>query len=319
MNDTATIRSESLSVEIVAYGAAIRSIRLSGVEHSLVVGVADLDHYASGNRDYFGATVGRFANRIDHGHLTVDGRNYALARNDPPHHLHGGPTGFSTQKWSFDAIDPHRARLVYRSLDGEENYPGELEAVAEFSVDGEILTIGYSATAAQETVANLASHLYFNLDGGGDVRGHTLEIDAEHYLPTESANLPTGEIASVAGSAFDFKVAKPLAEAPAGLDHNYCLTPEKTGTLRHAATLLGPKSGVRLDLATTEPGLQVYGGHKLDGSFTDLQGAAIASRWAVALEPQLWPDAPNRPTFPSARLRPGETYRHSSTYRFSRG
>ena len=151
------------------------------------------------------------------------------------------------------------------------------------------------------------------------MRDHRLQVDAEDYLPTEAANLPTGEIATVAGTDFDFRAAKSLARAPTGLDHNYCLTPKWTGALRHAATLIGAKRGIRLDLATTEPGLQVYGGHKLDGSFTDLQGAAIASRWAVALEPQLWPDAPNRPTFPSAQLRPGATYRHLSTYRFSRG
>ena len=319
MSDIATIRSDSLAVEIVAYGAAIRSIRLSGVEHSLIVGVADLNHYASGNRDYFGATVGRFANRIGNGHLTIDGQNHQLARNDPPHHLHGGPTGFSTRKWTIEAIEADRVRFAYHSLDGEEHYPGALDAVAEFSVAADALTISYGATTSRETIVNLTSHLYFNLDGGGDVRDHRLQVDAENYLPTEAANLPTGEIAAVAGTDFDFRTARSLAKAPAGLDHNYCLTPQKTGTLRHAATLIGAKSGVRLDLATTEPGLQVYGGHKLDGSFTDLQGATIASRWAVALEPQLWPDAPNRPIFPSARLHQGFAYRHVSTYRFSHG
>ncbi len=317
MIDSATIRSESLAVEVLAYGAAIRSIRLPGVEHSLIVGVADLTHYAAGNRDYFGATVGRFANRIGDGRLKVGGRTYALARNDPPHHLHGGPTGFSARRWDFEAVETDRVRLVYRSPDSEENYPGDLDAIAEFSVDADTLTIGYSATTSQETVANLTSHLYFNLDGGDDVRGHRLQVDAGHYLPTDAANLPTGEIAAVAGTAFDFRAGKPLADAPRGLDHNYCILSEKSGALRHAATLVGQTSGVRLDLATTEPGLQVYGGHKLDGSFTNLQGVAIASHSAVALEPQLWPDAPNRPSFPSAQLLPGSTYRHVSTYRFT--
>ena len=318
MAESATIRSKDLAVEILAHGAAIRSIRLAGIDHSLVVGVADLDHYAHGNRDYFGATVGRFANRIGDGRLTIGGQDHALSRNDPPHHLHGGPTGFSTRPWTFGTIATDRVRLVYRSADGEENYPGALDADAVFSVEDDTLTIAYSATTTRETVANLTSHLYFNLDGGGDVRGHRLQVEAEHYLPTEAANLPTGEIASVAGTQFDFRAERTLADAPAGLDHNYCLTTRKSGALRHAATLFGNTSGVRLDLATTEPGLQVYGGHKLDGRFTDLRGTAIESRGAVALEPQIWPDAPNRSAFPSARLLPGSTYAHISTYRFSR-
>ena len=318
MTDSLTIGAGGLTVEILRRGATIRSIRLAGVDHSLVVGVRDLQHYEDGNRGYFGASVGRFANRIGEGRLDVAGKAHALARNDPPHHLHGGPTGFSTRLWTLAETAADRALLRYTSADGEENYPGTLEATAEFSIaaDG-TLTIAYGATTTAETVVNLTSHLYFNLDGGGDVRGHRLLVHADRYLPTEAANLPTGTIAAVEGTAFDFRRPKSLSEAPDYLDHNFCLTPRKTGVLRQAARLMGAGSGVTLDLHTSEPGLQVYDGHKLDGSAVDLTGNAIASRSAVALEPQLWPDAPNRPDFPSAELLPGDTYRHVSTYRFT--
>ncbi|MEH6721149.1 MAG: aldose epimerase family protein [Aurantimonas endophytica] len=318
MAQTIIIDSGTLSAEIVTAGAAIRALRLAGYDHSLVVGAADLAHYENGNRDYFGATVGRFANRIGAGHLTIDGVDYQLACNDPPNHLHGGPDGFSTRAWTIEAQHPDRVTLVHVSEDGEGGYPGRLTCRATFAVftDGE-LAITYEAETDRATVVNLSSHLYFNLDGSEDVGDHLLQVFADDYLPIDAGTLPDGRILPVEGSGFDFRAPRKLRDAPDLLDHNFCLAGERSASLQPAAILTGPQTGLTMTLQTSEPGLQVYDGSKLDGSVIDLAGRPIRSRAAAALEPQVWPDAPNRPEFPQALLRPGERYRHSSRYRFS--
>lgn len=319
MLESVHIDSGSLSAEIVTTGAAIRSIHLAGVSHSLVLGVRDLGYYQAGNEEYFGATIGRFANRIGAGHLRIDGEVHRLVCNDPPNHLHGGPTGFSARSWAIEERRNESVTLAYVSQDGEEGYPGRVDARATFAVsDAGELTITYEAWTDRPTVVNLPSHLYFNLDGGGDIRDHQLEVAADHYLPIDAGALPDGRILPVAGTGFDFRRARPLGDAPDPLDHNFCLARDTASEPRPAATLASPRGGVRMRLATTEPGLQVYDGAKLDGTVLDLAGRPIGSRAAVALEPQGWPDSPNRPDFPQAILRPGETYRHRSVYRFER-
>ncbi len=317
MRESVPIDSGALSAEIVTTGAAIRSVHLPGISHSLVLGVRDLGYYHAGNDDYFGATIGRFANRIGVGHLEINGDAHRLVCNDPPNHLHGGPTGFSARAWAIEDRQEDSVTLAYVSQDNEEGYPGRVMVRATFAVskDGE-LSIAYAATTDRPTVVNLTSHLYFNLDGGGDIRDHRLDVTADHYLPIDAGALPDGRIMPVAGTAFDFRQAKPLHDAPDPLDHNFCLARDTASEPRPAATLVSPRSGVRMRLATTEPGLQVYDGAKLDGTVLDLSGRPICSRAAVALEPQGWPDSPNRPDFPQAILRPGETYRHRSVYRF---
>ncbi|UIJ71484.1 aldose epimerase family protein [Aurantimonas sp. HBX-1] len=318
MDQTIIIDSGTLSAEIVTAGAAIRALRLAGFDHSLVVGVGDLAHYETGNRDYFGATVGRFANRIGGGQLTIDGALHQLACNDPPNHLHGGPDGFSTRLWSVEARHRDRVTLSYVSEDGEAGYPGRLSCRATFFVspEGE-LSITYEAETDRATVVNLSSHLYFNLDGSEDVGDHLLQVFADDYLPIDEGTLPDGRILTVEGGGFDFRAPRKLRDAPALLDHNYCLAGDRSATLRPAAILTGPETGLSMTLQTSEPGLQVYDGSKLDGSFADLAGRPIRARAAAALEPQVWPDAPNRPDFPQALLRPGEHYRHFSRYRFT--
>lgn len=314
-----TIANGALSAEILGTGAAIRSIRLAGFDHSLVVGAGDLAHYDNGNRDYFGATVGRFANRIGRGRLTIDGVQHELPCNDPPNHLHGGPDGFSTREWRVETQRDDSVTLVHESADGEAGYPGRLTARATFALshDGE-LSVTYEAETDRPTVVSLSSHLYFNLDGSDDVGDHLLQVAADHYLPIDAGTLPDGRVLPVAGTGFDFRAPRRLREAPALLDHNYCLSRERSVDLRHAATLTGPETGLTMTLHTSEPGLQVYDGSKLDGSVVGLDGRPILSRSAMALEPQVWPDAPNRPDFPQALLRPGQRYRHASRYRFSR-
>ncbi|MEX6507391.1 aldose epimerase family protein [Jiella sp. M17.18] len=320
MTETILIESGGMSAEILPMGASIRALRPVGVEHSVVLGLEDLGLYGPGNSDYFGATVGRFANRIGKGHLVVDGQTYDLAVNDPPNHLHGGPGGFSTRLWSVDERRPDGVTLSYTSADGEEHYPGTLRVTADFQLSGDAneLAISYQAESDRETVVNLSSHLYFNLAGAGPVTSHQLGLAANHYLPIDDGTLPDGRILSVDDTLFDYRAGRSLDERPQPLDHNFCLADTKAGEPRLAARLASGQSRIAMELLTTEPGLQVYDGAKLDGTFRDLAGRPIEAFWGLALEPQGWPDAPNRANFPSAVLRPGETYRHRSLYRFSR-
>jgi len=320
VSETILIESGGFTAEIVPQGASIRALRPAGVDHSVILGLADPAVYGPANRDYFGATVGRFANRIGAGHLVVDGRLHSLAVNDPPNHLHGGPTGFSTRLWQLAGRQADKLTLAYTSADGEENYPGEVVVRATFAVSGteNALTILYEAETDRPTVVNLSSHLYFNLDGTGDVTDHVLTVAADRYLPIDEGTLPDGRIAAVAGTPFDFRSGRSLKERPQPLDHNFCLAERGSDQPRLAARLESPGSGIGMELLTTEPGLQVYVGAKLDGTFRDLDGHPVEIFGGMALEPQGWPDSPNEPAFPQAFLRPGETYRHRSVYRFSR-
>ncbi len=320
ISEFVTIAGGGLSAEIATAGAAVRAVHLDGFAHSLVVGAADPEHYTAGNREYLGATIGRFANRIGEGRFTIDGRGSQLARNDPPNHLHGGPKGFSTRIWTIVERTPDALTLSLVSADGDEGYPGTVDITARFAILPEqTLSVSYEATSDRPTPVNLTTHFYFNLDGSDDIRGHRLTLAADRYLPIDAAALPTGAIAPVAGTPFDFGAGRLVGEAPDPLDHNFCLADAPEAAPRLAARLAGAASGITLTLSPTEPGLPVYGGGRLDGSSMGHGGGPIGSRSALALEPQGWPDSPNRPEFPQAILRPGETYRHHSLYRFSGG
>ena len=206
------------------------------------------------------------------------------------------------------------------SADGDEGYPGTVEITARFAIlPDQTLSVSYEATSDRPTPVNLTTHFYFNLDGSDDIRGHRLTLAANRYLPIDAAALPTGAIALVAGTAFDFGAGRPVGEAPDPFDHNICLADAPAPEPRFAARLVGEASGITLTLSTTEPGLQVYDGAKLDGSIIGHGGVPIGSRSALALEPQGWPDSPNRPEFPQVILRPDEIYHHRSLYRFSVG
>lgn len=308
-----------MAVEILALGASIASIRPHGAAHSMVLSLPK-EAYGAANQSFVGASIGRFANRIADGRFELDGRAHALPVNDGPNQLHGGPAGFSTRPWAPVHRTASQLVLALTSEDGDQGFPGRLDAKAIFTVlAGDEMEIAYEATADQPTIANLTSHLYFNLNGAGDVLGHRLTVFADHYLPIDETTLPTGEIAQVGGSAFDFRNARALSERPTGLDHNFCLASQRSTALRPAVRLEAPQSGWALELSTTEPGMQVYDGHKFDGRQSAADGRPIEAFGGLALEPQVWPDAPNRPSFPSALLLPGETYRSVSRYRFIDG
>jgi len=295
----------------------------------VVLGYDDLDGYL-GSRFYFGAIVGRYANRIAGGRFTLGGRTYPLARNNGENHLHGGLRGFDKVVWAARPLaGPGSAALElrYLSRDGEEGYPGNLEAVVTYRVtDDDALEIDYQASADRETICNLTHHGYFNLDGGNDILGHHLTLHASRFTPVRAGFIPTGELRGVAGTPMDFKTAMQIGARidalddqlalAGGYDHNWVLDREGEGMVL-AATLLGPLSGRVLEVLTTEPGLQFFSGNFPDEPILGKRGKVYGFRSGLCLETQHFPDSPNHPAFPSTVLRPGERYRSSTTYRFS--
>ncbi|WP_407541819.1 aldose epimerase family protein (plasmid) [Deinococcus radiomollis] len=329
-----------VSVQLTEYGA--RLVRVQAPDRAGVPGDVTLGHDALApylildQAPYFGAAIGRYGNRIARGRFTLDGATYQLAINNPPNHLHGGPGGFDAVLWSGTPFEENGRRGVefrYLSPDGEEGYPGALDVTVRYTLaDTGTLAFEVQATATRPTPVNVTNHAYWNLaDGGaGSVRPQHLEVAADRYLPIDETSIPLGEKREVAGTPFDFRVAKPIGQdlnAPdpqflhtGGYDHHFVLTEggsELPGELRWAATLSDPVSGRRMQLWTTEPGVQVYSGNFLDGQIVGRGGARYQQGSAVCLEPQHAPDSPNQPAFPSVILRPGEVYRTHSEWRFS--
>jgi aldose 1-epimerase len=329
-----------LVARVLTYGAILQSIEVPGRDGrpvNVALGFADLDTYVRGNTPYFGALIGRYANRIASGRFTLDGRTYSLPVNNPPNSLHGGTEGFDKRVWTATGASgagEHAAglELAYTSPDGEMGYPGTLAVRARYrlSADNE-LRIDYRATTDAPTHVNLTNHSYFNLAGeaAGSIEGHRLELFAGHYTPTDATNIPTGEIAPVAGTPFDFTSPHAVGERISdddeqlrfglGYDHNYVLDrpPGAAGTLVPAARVVDPASGRVLEVLTSEPGIQLYSGNQLDGNLTGPGGAAYGPRAGLALETQHFPDTPNQPGFPSTVLRPGQVYQSATVYRFS--
>lgn len=263
---------------------------------------------------YLGALVGRYANRIAGSRFVLDGREYRLPANDGPNHLHGG-SGWHRRLWSVEA-DPHTAELRYTSPDGEDGYPGRVEARVTYTLDDAgALTVRYGATTDRPTPINLTQHTYFNLSGGqsADILDHELVLEADRFLPVDEAMIPTGEIATVAGTVLDFRKQTPIRrglergaselKAPRGFDHCYVL-PEREG-VKPVGRIVDPLSGRMVEMSTTEPGVQLYTGNWLPRPHA-----------AMTLESQHFPDSPNRPEFPSTILRPGELYASETIYRF---
>jgi aldose 1-epimerase len=320
-----------IEVRAVTYGGIILSLRTpdrDGRLGDIVLGYDSLDGYLR-ETPYFGAIIGRYGNRIAGGRFTLDGRTYALATNNGPNHLHGGVRGFDKVVWAGEPLETDSAVGVvftYTSPDGEEGYPGTLHARVSYTLtDDARLIIEYVATTDQATPVNLTQHAYFNLAGAGDILGHELMIAAGRYTPVDSTLIPTGELASVEGTPFDFRTPTAIGarigadhvqlKNGLGYDHNFVLDRDDPG-LMHAARVVEPTSGRTLDVWTTEPGLQFYSGNFLDGSITGKGGQVYAHRTGFCLETQHFPDSPNQPAFPSTILRPGEEYRSRTVFGF---
>jgi aldose 1-epimerase len=326
------VNASGVEVTAITYGGIITSWRVpdrTGQMADIVLGYDDPAAYIKNNSPYFGAIIGRYGNRIAKAQFALDGKTYKLAANDGANHLHGGLKGFDKVIWAAEPIKGgggHGVAFTRTSADGEEGYPGALKVRVTYTLtDKNELVVAYEATTDKPTVVNLTQHSYFNLagQGTGDILAHELRINADRYTPVDSTLIPTGELASVEGSPFDFRKATAIgaridSDAPQikfgrGYDHNWVLSRSGTGPLV-AAEVYEPKSGRTLVVSTTEPGLQFYTGNFLDGSITGKDGRVYRHRYGFCLETQHFPDSPNHPTFPSTTLRPGETYRTRTVF-----
>ncbi|KAL7890051.1 hypothetical protein AOLI_G00023090 [Acnodon oligacanthus] len=321
-----TLRSQSVSVEIISLGAVITSISTldrSGRAADIALGFDDLESYLTNPR-YFGAVVGRVANRIAKGQFVIKGKVYKLAINNGPNALHGGLKGFNKYVWTCEAVD-NGVRLSHTSADGDEGYPGNLKVSVTYTLEENILTVQYFAQTDQTTPVNLTNHSYFNLAGQGtpDIYDHEVTISAEAYLPVDDTMIPTGEIRPVENSLFDLRkpvlLGPRLRELPGpGFDHNFCLwVPGQPKLERKCARVVHPGTGRVLEVSTTQPGVQFYTSNFLDGSLGGKGGTSYPKHSAFCLETQNWPDAVNQPQFPEALLRPGEEYMHTTRFTFS--
>ncbi len=325
------LKNGQITVKVMTYGAIITEIDTpdrNGMEGDVVLGFDSLEGYL-GKHPYFGATVGRVANRIAKGKFTLNGQEYTLAVNDGPNTLHGGLKGFDKVIWKAEPIsrpDGPSIKLTRRSPDGEEGYPGNLDVSVQFTVtEQNELKIEYTATTDKATPINLSNHSYFNLAGRTTepVLGHELMLAADHYTPVDETWIPTGEIAPVAGTPLDFTKPtdigariKELKVEPTGYDHNFVL--DSGGkSLALAVRVYEPKTGRVMELSTTEPGVQFYTGNFLDGTITGKDGIAYRKHHAFCLEAQHYPDSIHHANFPSAILEPGKTYTQTTVYKFS--
>ena len=328
--------ARGMSVRILALGGVIQQLLVpdrNGEAADVVLGYATARQYLD-QPQYFGATVGRFANRIAAGRFTLDGKQYQLETNDGPNHLHGGTRGFDKVLWKVDSVSdgaPARAVLTYTSVDGEGGYPGTLHVTATYTLsDGNELGIEYRATTDRPTIANITHHSYFNLAGEAahnDVLGHRVTLFASQFTPVNETSIPTGERRSVAGTPFDFREPRAIGERirngsdeqlhfGRGYDHNYIVDGEP-GRVRPAARVEDPQSGRVLELLASAPGVQFYSGNFLDATSVGKSRRVYRQGDGFCLEPQVFPDAPNRGDFPSARLDPGQTYVNTLLLRFS--
>jgi aldose 1-epimerase len=325
--------SHRIEVRIMTYGATILSIKTpdrAGQFKNIVLGFDTLAPYLAGV-PYFGAMVGRYANRIANGHFSLDGSSYQLAQNDRVNSLHGGRSGFDKRVWTAQFSQTAHVsvlRLTYVSAAGEEGYPGELTAHVTYRLsDDDSLAIEYQATTSAATVVNLTNHAYFNLSGDTTrpILAHLLTINADRFTPVDATLIPTGELRAVAGTAFDFRTPQAIGSRidgsdeqlrlGHGYDHNWVLNKSRPGRLTLAAVLSDPDSGRALEVRTTQPGLQFYTGNALNGRAAGA-GSVFDYRTGLCLETQHFPDSPNQPAFPSTILRPGQVYSEKTVLAF---
>ena len=320
-----TIRSRAgAEARILTWGAVIRDLVVPAREglQRVVLGLERIEDYVA-HSPYFGAIVGRYANRIGEARFSLRGETHRLDVNwGGRHQLHGGTQGFGSRVWSLLAHTPSSATLALVSADGDMGYPGRLAALCTYAFEEPAtLRIVLEATCDRPTPVNLTTHGYFNLDGSPTIADHELAIAGDFITPTTPDLIPTGEVRAVAGTPYDFRALRPIGPATEGAayDTNFVLRggAAHPGDLAHAATLMSRRSGVALELWTTEPGLQFYDGHLLDMPVLGLGGVTYRARGGLCLEPQRFPDGPNRPHFPSCILEPGRVSRQASELRFS--
>lgn len=314
-----------MRIEILSLGGIVAGLHVpdrDGRTENVVLGLAGAEAYRAPH-PYFGALIGRCANRIAYARFTLDGRDYVLPANNGPHMLHGGPDGFDRRLWRATEVGPRDVTLSLESADGDQGFPGQLRVTVRYAIaaDRNELRIDSEAVTDRPTLVNLTGHSYFNLAARGDVRAHRVSVAADAYTPVDDELIPTGEIRAVAGTAFDLRHPVTLGEIlgadelrqSGGFDHNFVLR----GGDGPAARVVDPGSGRVLEVWTNQPGLQLYSGNQLDGTVTGRGGVAYGRHAGLCLEPQHFPDAPHHANFPSVRLDPGTTYRSTIAYRFS--
>ncbi|MGP3973591.1 aldose epimerase family protein [Streptomyces sp. 8N114] len=332
--DRWTLANGGTRLRVLSYGGIVQSLEIPdrrGRTANVSLGFDALDDYVA-DSPYFGALIGRYGNRIAGAKFTLDGKTYQLPANDDSNSLHGGTKGFDKRVWD---VEPYRngpdvgLTLRYVSRDGEMGYPGKLRTKVRYLLTprGE-LRIDYTATTDKATVVNLTNHTYFNLAGAGSgsIEGHTLRIAASRYTPVDKALIPTGALARVAGTPFDFRNGKPIGQdlreghpqilRGQGYDHNFVLDKGITDQPRPVITVTEPESGRTMRVSTTEPGVQFYSGNFLDGTLKGASGRVYRAGDGFCLETQHFPDSPNQPDFPSTVLRPGQKYRSTTVYSF---
>jgi aldose 1-epimerase len=318
-------------MKVMNYGGIIQSLIIpdrNGNPVDVTLGFDSLAAYEAGN-PFFGALVGRYGNRIANGRFSLDGKEYTLVQNDNGNHLHGGTRGFDKVWWNIEEVtanDGVAIQLTYTSPDMEEGYPGNLDVKVVYNLtDDNTLRIDYTATTDKKTIVNLTQHAYFNLSGSdASILDHVMQINADRFVAVDKTLIPTGQLAAVAGTPFDFRQPKTIGksieelhqqiEYGLGYDHCYVLNGEG---MKKAATVYAPTTGIEMTVHTSEPGMQFYTGNFLDGSLKGKGGVTYAHRTGFCLETQHYPDSPNQPDFPSVVLEPGETYQTTTSYSFS--
>ena len=323
-----------VEISIMTRGAIVTSVKTpdkAGALGEITLGFDSLDGYLKEN-PYFGAVVGRYGNRIAKGHFKLNGKDYKLAVNNGANHLHGGLLGFDKAVWTArDASTPEApaVELTNLSKDGEEGYPGNLTVKVTYSLnDANEVSIAYSATSDKDTVTNITNHSYFNLKGSGTILEHQIMLNASRYTPVDAGLIPTGQLAPVKGTPFDFTTATAIGariddakdqqiKFGLGYDHNWVLDKPTADALTVAAEVYEPTTGRVLQVSTTQPGVQFYTGNFLDGKIIGRGGKAYEKRSGLCLETQHFPDSPNHPTFPTTTLKPGETMTSKTVWKFS--
>ena len=330
--DLFLLENQNLKVFVTNYGARIVALVVRDKFNQnldVVLGFKSIDDYLKANEPYHGATIGRYANRISRGVFLLDGKKYNLPINNGINHLHGGPKGFHNKIWSIVSFNKEKIVMTLNSEDGEMGYPGNLDVELTYQIVDKQLEISYKATTDKKTPINLTNHSFFNLagEGSGTINNHILKLNSDFFTPVDSTLIPLGEKRLVDDSPFDFRKPKKIGSEinssddqivyGGGYDHNFILNKKAQGTLSHAATVFESNRGVKMDIFTTEPGIQFYGGNFMDGSDIGKYGKKFLYRESFALETQHYPDSPNNQDFPNVYLSPSETYKSTSIYRFT--